>query len=89
MSYGSPLAAEIAEIPGIVQAICELSVIFYDVMTAKTGDASASELDRQLDDAKVATGRGILLQRLQEWMKKLPPHFKADMNFTFQSCFLQ
>ena len=64
-------------------------MIFYDVMSIRTEYAFARELNGQRDGAGGAADRAVSLHRLQGWVGSREPDFKADVNITFRSCFLQ
>jgi hypothetical protein len=75
-------------IPGIINAVCDLSEIFYEAMTLNTSNeitANGSVTGRGNDVEK----RAGLYSRLKEWSEALPKDYQPEYNFTFQSCFLR
>ena len=81
--------SEPAQIPGIVEAICDLSSLFYDIMTAKKADGSESEAADESSGLGGPEERAMILVRIQDWERDLPLDFGAKNNFAFQSCFLE
>lgn len=72
-----------SETPGLFNALCTLSEMFYDIMLFNSTIATSSDKHENL------SARAKLYWKLKHWFNSLPESLQAEKNFTVHNCYLQ
>ena len=84
--FGQPhdrLSTSIPQVPGFLHVICDLSILFYEIVKYNYEQAETASHDRD-----IAT-RARLYADWTDWHARLPPAFSYDHNFTPQTAWLR